>query len=105
MTLTISNQENCTSIYSSKFQIDIGDNQFCTQGQERKDTCEGDSGGPLIRFELQANKDVPRYFLIGIVSFGPRNCGTPNLPAVFTRVSSHIDWILYHIDDDYAVIN
>lgn len=36
---------------------------------------------------------VPYYFLAGIVSYGPRNCGTPDIPGVYTRASSYVDWI------------
>ena len=37
-----------------------------------KDSCSGDSGGPLIQ---QANTDTP-WFLVGVVSFGTSKCGT-----------------------------
>jgi secreted trypsin-like serine protease len=30
---------------------------------------------------------------MGIVSFGPDECGKGEYPAVFTRVSSYIPWI------------
>ena len=51
-------------------------------------SCQGDSGGALV---------VPggptRWTQIGIVSFG-RGCARPRAYAVYTRVSSYIDWIL-----------
>ena len=42
---------------------------------------------------------VPYYFLAGIVSYGPKNCGTKDIPGVYTRVSSYIDWIQSNIKD------
>ncbi|XP_064072154.1 trypsin, alkaline C-like [Vanessa tameamea] len=44
--------------------------------------CSGDSGGPLVH----ANA------VVGVVSFGA-NCGLPQFPGVFTRVSKYTDWI------------
>lgn len=50
----------------------------------------GDSGGPLF---IEAN-NTQRAVLVGIVSFGPRRCGTASLPGVYTRVQMYLDWIL-----------
>ncbi|NP_001093441.1 kallikrein-1 precursor [Oryctolagus cuniculus] len=48
-----------------------------------RDTCVGDSGGPLVcNNELQ-----------GITSWGHVPCGSPNKPAVFTKVLSYVEWI------------
>lgn len=50
-------------------------------GKEGKDTCAGDSGGPM--FATQAGK---RY-QIGITSFG-RGCATRKYPGVYTEVNA-----------------
>jgi secreted trypsin-like serine protease len=50
-------------------------------GKEGKDTCAGDSGGPM--FATQAGK---RY-QVGITSFG-RGCATRKYPGVYTEVNS-----------------
>ncbi|KAF3814899.1 hypothetical protein GH733_017175 [Mirounga leonina] len=48
-----------------------------------KDTCAGDSGGPLICDGV----------LHGITSWGHIPCGSPSMPAVYTKVISHLEWI------------
>jgi secreted trypsin-like serine protease len=39
-----------------------------------------------------------KWKLIGIVSFGPRVCGTENVPGVYSRVRHYIDWILDNVE-------
>lgn len=52
-----------------------------------KDSCYGDSGGPL----LVENDGNPR--LVGLVLFGGYYCADPQYPGVYGRVSSVRDWI------------
>ncbi|XP_046971427.1 CLIP domain-containing serine protease 14D-like [Vanessa cardui] len=65
-------------------------NQFCA-GELGKDSCDGDSGGPF----MVENKANGKYRMIqyGIVSYGPKICGTAT-PGVYTNVVSYMDWIL-----------
>ncbi|MCA9211705.1 MAG: trypsin-like serine protease [Planctomycetales bacterium] len=56
-------------------------------GEPGKDTCSGDSGGPL--FVKDADGD---FLLAGITSWGD-GCGMENLPGIYTRVSSFDDWL------------
>lgn len=39
------------------------------------------SGGPLMRNHERG--DVPHIYLTGVVSYGPKNCGTKNIPGTF----------------------
>ena len=54
------------------------------------DSCNGDSGGPLIY--RQNNGPEKPWFQIGIVSFGSSLCGI-EIPAVYTRVTKMMDWV------------
>ena len=56
-----------------------------------KDSCEGDSGGPLM---LPLSDG--RWVLIGTVSHGIR-CAEPNLPGVYMKTSAYKSWIDSHI--------
>ncbi|XP_041971604.1 phenoloxidase-activating enzyme-like [Aricia agestis] len=67
---------------------DLIDNQICAGGEEGKDTCKGDSGGPLLHLINQTT-----YIAVGVVSFGPKSCGTRGQPAVYTHVYKYLDWI------------
>ena len=64
-----------------------GDTQVCA-GQEGKDACRGDSGGPMM---LQ--DQTGRMSIFGVTSFGPTPCGNSKLPGVFTRVDKYLSWI------------
>jgi len=65
----------------------ITHNQICV-GFQGSDTCSGDSGGPLV---VKVNYDgVIRNLQLGIVSFSPKQCGSP---GVYTFVPNYIDWL------------
>ncbi|XP_028171689.1 serine protease snake-like [Ostrinia furnacalis] len=54
-----------------------------------KDTCQGDSGSPI----QAASKQNPCiFYILGVTSFG-KQCGKTGQPAIYTRVSSYVDWI------------
>ena len=81
----------CKAVYDS-LQVPaftIGDTEICATGPTGgKDSCFGDSGGPLI---VKAD-NTRGYSQVGIVSWGPQ-CGNPLYPGVYTRVSSFSNWI------------
>ncbi|KAJ2457842.1 hypothetical protein GGF42_002436 [Coemansia sp. RSA 2424] len=72
-------------------------NVLCTDGAAGKDTCNGDSGGPLAI----AMSDIPEgSALLGLTSFGPVNaknpeglCAQAGIPGYYTRISPYISWI------------
>ena len=59
-----------------------------------KDSCSGDSGGPLIARTKDGAEGV--MYLEGIVSFGSSSC-SGSVPGIYTRVSKYIDWIRENI--------
>lgn len=67
--------------------------QLCAGGQPGKDSCTGDSGGPLMSLEIGNGGDF-RWISTGVVSFGPKPCGKQGWPGVYTRVYEYMPWIL-----------
>ncbi|CAH4031754.1 unnamed protein product [Pieris brassicae] len=70
-------------------------NQICG-GESGKDSCSGDSGGPLMIKNIY--KEVSRYVQYGVVSHGPKRCGS-DTPGYYTDVTKYINWILDNITD------
>ncbi|XP_055636348.1 CLIP domain-containing serine protease B4-like [Toxorhynchites rutilus septentrionalis] len=85
--LNVADTNQCATVYLRQYGITLRDTQLCAGGLAGKDTCTGDSGGPLMK-RIKAN-----HFLYGIVSFGPNKCGTKDVPGVYTNVAKYTDWI------------
>ncbi|XP_016952778.1 venom protease [Drosophila biarmipes] len=63
--------------------------QLCIGSKDNKDTCNGDSGGPVLTY----HKTLPcMYHIMGITSFSI-GCSTPDIPSAYTRVHYFLDWI------------
>ncbi|KAG7386952.1 hypothetical protein PHYPSEUDO_014936 [Phytophthora pseudosyringae] len=67
----------------------VDNSSVCAGGAAGKDSCVGDTGGPLIKENGQGDADD---ILIGLMSWGSC-CGTKATPAVYSRVSAAIEWI------------
>ncbi|XP_050545990.1 serine protease snake-like [Daktulosphaira vitifoliae] len=93
VTLLVKSINECNQTYGvqNKLQKGImGDSQICAGANEDgRDTCFGDSGGPL---QIKHPKLTNMYIQVGITSFG-KYCGDKNSPGVYTRVSKYISWI------------
>lgn len=81
------NRSECTRAYMQQ-RLQISDNQVCAGGEKDRDSCDGDSGGPLMHVGQQM-----RWTIAGIVSFGLTECGTDRVPGVYTNVQSYLSWI------------
>ncbi|ETL94968.1 hypothetical protein L917_07154 [Phytophthora nicotianae] len=79
--LPLWDDENCTK------KMDTDSSMICAGGIANKDSCEQDSGGPLIL--ETGSQDV----LIGLSSWGPSPCGYPGAPGVYARISHARPWI------------
>ncbi|XP_068145206.1 venom serine protease [Drosophila tropicalis] len=89
---------DCQTSYNGVAQINAG--QMCTydySGNSR-DSCQYDSGGPVI-YRLS------RQFLIGVVSFG-KSCAESAYPmGVNTRITSYVQWIRNKIGGSNCVVS
>jgi len=74
---------DCRSAYGSDF---FAKSMFCA-GEEGKNSCAGDSGGPIV-----LRKGTDHHILTGVVSWG-KGCARPGFPGVYARVSAAIPWI------------
>ncbi|KAK8400270.1 hypothetical protein O3P69_003164 [Scylla paramamosain] len=73
--------------------VTLTSNMLCAGVEEGgKDTCVGDSGGPLTV------KEYNRHIIVGITSFG-KGCGKPHSPGVYTRITGYLSWIRSKVQD------
>lgn len=90
MNLTIVELGSCNQTHVSigldrRLRNGLNSGQLCAF-LATKDTCEGDSGGPL-----QLMDEYKVSTVVGITSFG-LSCGA-NVPSVYARVAFYLDWI------------
>nr|QHB21583.1 venom S1 protease 6 [Platymeris rhadamanthus] len=75
--------EDC--MFANLYMEIFDKHQFCSF-TKNKDSCTGDSGGPLMLRDPETN----RFTLVGVTSYGSF-CG--NTPAVNTEVGYFVPWI------------
>ncbi|CAH0627104.1 unnamed protein product [Chrysodeixis includens] len=78
----------------SYWQYAITDDMVCA-GRGRRDSCAGDSGGPLLCKDRYA-----RYFLQGITSFGD-GCGKRGKYGIYTRTAGYVSWMRSVMNNKY----
>jgi len=66
--------------------------------EDKINSCKGDSGGPLV----VKNPETEKGILVGISSLSFW-CASKNLPGVYTRVNSYLDWIKANTKDDSSI--
>ncbi|KAG5873545.1 hypothetical protein JTB14_007353 [Gonioctena quinquepunctata] len=86
--IPIAEREQCTQKFSSE-SIILRDSQICAGGQRGRDSCTGDSGGPLMK---TSKSDPSQWYQEGIVSFGAQ-CGSEGWPGIYTKVADYLPWI------------
>ena len=91
--LDVMNDAECGK--TAYYRIRTGASTICA-ARPGKDTCTGDSGGPLLLNTVRRKGDddegTRTTTQIGIVSWG-KGCADANAPGVYTRVSAYRDWI------------
>jgi secreted trypsin-like serine protease len=84
VTVPLQVDSKCTAVYGSYY---VADRSVCAGGgsaaQNNPDTCNGDSGGPLI-VDIDNRTSVTDYVLLGLTSYGTQECGQQYAPAVYT---------------------
>lgn len=85
VTVKIWDNPTCKDTYGNAAPGGIMDHMLCA-GQKGKDSCSGDSGGPM------SIGTGATWTQIGIVSWGI-GCGKSHYPGVYTRVASVRPWI------------
>nr|XP_023026596.1 serine protease easter-like [Leptinotarsa decemlineata] len=82
----------CSQIYSQA-GVNLQGAQVCAGGENGKDSCKGDSGGPLMSLNADENGEI-NWYSIGVVAFGPSPCGMQGWPGVYTKVANYVSWIV-----------
>ncbi|KAJ8924902.1 hypothetical protein NQ315_001059 [Exocentrus adspersus] len=59
---------------------------ICAGGEEGKDACKGDGGGPMVC------ERGGTWQVVGVVSWGI-GCGQVGVPGVYVKVAHYLDWI------------
>jgi len=105
LNVTVFEGQMCREVYSSRGGVINLSTQLCAGGEKGRDSCVGDSGSALMRevkFKVDLDDPDQKFFndywkLIGVVSFGPKLCGTEGVPGVYSRVRHYLDWILDNV--------
>ncbi|XP_058811606.1 serine protease grass-like [Topomyia yanbarensis] len=87
----VNNDECQQTMLQNRLNVQLSDKQMCAGGSGKVDTCRGDSGGPL---GFSTDLNGPRFIQFGVVSAGVDSCGKKNVPGIYCRVGSYMDWIL-----------
>ncbi|XP_016957786.1 venom serine protease [Drosophila biarmipes] len=96
--LNVVSNQDCQTEYKNVATIYSG--QMCTYDYSGtgRDSCQFDSGGPVI---LRKSKQ----FLVGIISFG-KNCAASQYPmGVNTRITTYMYWIRQKIGNSNCVVS
>lgn len=81
VSLTLWDNEECRQSFQ------VNDSHMCAVATD-KNSCAGDSGGPLMK-QFRSRHMV----LEGIVSVGISNCSDTRYPGIYTRVRNYRHWL------------
>uniref|UniRef100_A0A8D8UET9 Serine protease easter n=1 Tax=Cacopsylla melanoneura TaxID=428564 RepID=A0A8D8UET9_9HEMI len=96
---TVADAQKCKDAYSNvDVEVNYNDGKICFGGDEGKNVCFGDSGGPLL-WKGSFEPDITvRTYLLGVAAHvGDLTCVKKGFPGVFTRTNFFMKWILDHM--------
>ena len=85
-TVTVIDDEQCLQAYHGKRVTPVAPAMMICAAQPGRDSCTGDSGGPLFATTPDG------FVLVGIISWGV-GCAAPDHPGVYTRISALTDFL------------
>ncbi|XP_033210972.1 coagulation factor X isoform X3 [Belonocnema kinseyi] len=86
--IPIVSTQMCRDVY---VDYRITENMFCAgDSRGRMDSCNGDSGGPLLCRDPR--KPNHPWTIFGITSFG-EDCGKPGKFGIYARTTNYVEWI------------
>lgn len=82
----------CKKLFYRKYETHIPTTNICAGGELGKDSCYGDSGGPLMR-------KIGNYWVLeGIISYGDTDDCATEMPTVHAYVHKYNDWITENVN-------
>jgi len=72
----------------------VDEMMICIGQGDRKDTCPGDSGGPVVYKEYESDE---KWIGVGLVSFGGAGCGNYGVRGTYTKLSTYRPWIQQYV--------
>ncbi len=68
---------------------------MCIGQGDGKDTCAGDSGGPVV-YKIHPTDE--RWIAAGIVSFGGSGCGMQGVRGTYTKIATYRSWVKQYVN-------
>ncbi|KAG6451334.1 venom serine protease Bi-VSP isoform X1 [Manduca sexta] len=91
--LPVVSNDYCKQAYRNYTQQKIDERVLCAGYKNGgKDSCRGDSGGPLMQPIWNSQSYKTYFFQIGVVSFG-KGCAEAGFPGVYSRVTNFMPWL------------
>ncbi|XP_062130975.1 collagenase-like isoform X2 [Drosophila sulfurigaster albostrigata] len=88
LNVTIFPYEECKPLVHKYNYAKFFPSSFVCLKSSQGSPCKGDSGGPLAIWNDDGTSTI-----VGLTSFGVSETCEPNMPGIFTRVSSFLQWI------------